>query len=535
MPTSTLLRGAVLGLGLVLLAIEVLLPSRRAARAAEAGLAALSVLNAAFLVFLCLDHMRFPLFLELMEGTIFQHFQRAAAFQPIYTSPAPGFVPLAYNPLYYVVAVPFSWIFGASLGTLRLVASLAAVGSGAVLFWVARRKTGSAWWGLVAAGLFAAAYRVMDASLDNAHSDSCFLLAALLGSLVIDRSRSRAGELSGVALLAASFWFKQHGALFLIGGLAFLTARNGPRRSLPHWLLGAILGPGAYLLAGPTLFGPFFHYFTWQVPRNWTEVNVETFRRYGKFIYRSYPVLAWAGCCLVLWNALWQRKRVDIWQVQLVFATLSGLMGAFDPGSSDNVFIAMGTWFVLVGVLGLETAAGLSAAIRRYRLHLVALFTAFAALTYDPREVMVSPRARESYQDLIGLLRGLDGPVYAPWLGQLPTDYQLRPAVHWVALDDLLRGPGRDTRDQPLTRRLVAPALDPGGPAYLLTHQPLEDRPEIAFLSERYVLQQDMGERFKALRLLPKRWDHGWPRYLYRFKQGGAAPRPPEPPARSRE
>ena len=527
MPLSTLLRGAVLGLGLLLLAVEVLQPSRRAARAAEAGLAGLAMLNVAFLAFLCADHIRFPLFLELMEGTIWQHFQRAATLQPIYVAPAPGFVPLAYNPLYYVVAIPFSWIFGAGLFTLRLVACLATLGSLLVLYLVARDKTGSAWWGLSAAGLFAAAYRVMDASLDNAHSDSCFLLAALLGCLVIDRSRTRAGELSGIALLAASFWFKQHGALFLIGGLVFLSVRNGVRRCLPHWLLAALLGPAAYLLGGPVAFGPFFHYFTWSVPRGWTEVNVETFRRYFKFVYKSYPVLAWAGASLVLWNALRQRSRLDIWQVLLAFAALSGLMGAFDPGSSDNVFIAMGTWFVLVGVLGLEAAARQSGAVRRYRLHLVALFAAFATLAYDPREVVVSPHARESYADLMGLLRGLDGPVYAPWLGQLPADYELRPAAHWVALEDLIRGPGKDTRNNPLTRGLVKPALNPAGPAYLLTHQPIEDRPELAFLGEHYVLQQDLGERFKPLRLLPKRWDHGWPRYLYRFRveQGGAAPR----------
>src|SRR4029453_408064 len=156
MPIPTLLRAAVQGLGALRLAVEVLQPSRRAGRTAEAGLAALSLLNIAFLVFLFADHLRFPLFLELMEGTIWQHLQRAAALQPIYVDPAPGFVPLVYNPLYYVVAVPFSWIFGANLFTLRLVASLAALGCALVLYRVVRGRTGSAWWGLSAGGGFAA-------------------------------------------------------------------------------------------------------------------------------------------------------------------------------------------------------------------------------------------------------------------------------------------------------------------------------------------------------------------------------------------
>jgi hypothetical protein len=31
-----------------------------------------------------------------------------------------------------------------------------------------------------------------------------------------------------------------------------------------------------------------------------------------------------------------------------------------------------------------------------------------------------------------------------------------------------------------------------------------------------YVLACDLGDRFAPLRVLPKRYDHGWPRYRYR-------------------
>ena len=38
----------------------------------------------------------------------------------------------------------------------------------------------------------------------------------------------------------------------------------------------------------------------------------------------------------------------------------------------------------------------------------------------------------------------------------------------------------------------------------------------LAFLTDDYVLACDLGDRFAPLRVLPKRYDHGWPRYRYR-------------------
>jgi hypothetical protein len=78
--------------------------SRRKPGAKNIAAWALSVifaLNISFILFLWVNHAGFPLNLELMEGTTWQEFQRAASFQTIYSAPAPGYVPMAYNPLYF--------------------------------------------------------------------------------------------------------------------------------------------------------------------------------------------------------------------------------------------------------------------------------------------------------------------------------------------------------------------------------------------------------------------------------------------------
>jgi hypothetical protein len=83
-------------------------------RLASRALAVWAGLNIAFISFLLVDHAGFPLNLDLMEGAVLQHLQRVTAGLPIYPDPTPAYTPLAYNPLFYVVTVPFTWILGSS-------------------------------------------------------------------------------------------------------------------------------------------------------------------------------------------------------------------------------------------------------------------------------------------------------------------------------------------------------------------------------------------------------------------------------------
>ena len=515
-----LLQVAVALLGPVLMALEATVLDHRFGRGrlSRIALGFVAAANIGFLAFVFFNHAPFPLHLDLLEGTILQHVQRAASLQPIYPSPSSDYVPLAYNPLYYYLTVPFTWIFGERLFTLRLVAILGAIGSAAAVFVVVRQKTRSSWWGLMALGLFAAAYRAMDTYLDNGHSDSWFLCVALWGTFFLDH-RSRLANLGGILLLVSSFWFKQHGAVFAVGGLVYLTCREGLWKSLPYWLVALATGPISYLFLGPSLFGSRFHYFTWEVPSHWSALNFATVTRYVGIILRFYPLLALASGLWAL-TAIWREgRRVSIWPVQLLFAAATGLMGALDEGSANNVFIAMGTWLILVGTCGLHDLAERKSAIDRWHLAHLALLLSFTLLLYDPRSVLVSPQAQASYGDFMSYLKSLPGTVYAPWIGQLENGYTFYPAAHWAAMEDMVRGPGRSTRNRPEVRRLLAPCLEPAGPAFLLINWPLDENFVYGFLNESYTLQADLGDRFKPLSaLLAKRYFHGWPRYLYRYQ-----------------
>lgn len=470
-----------------------------------------------FMAYLWVNHIDFPLNLEAMELTVVQHFQRAVAGQPIYVEPSPGFVPLAYAPFYYYFSIPFAWLFGANLFTLRLVAILGMLGAEIVIFLAVKKETQSAWWGMIAVGLFAAAYRVMDTYLDNAHSDSWLLFCALLGCYLISLNKSRSVNLLGVLALIASFWFKQHGALFAMGGVLYLTWRDGLKNSLPYWVTAGALGPALYLLAPTLFFGSLFHYYTLTVPSSWSHLNVDAVARYVVFIVTNYPALAGIGVSASVMYVFKQKNKASIWYFTLPFALLSGFMGALDPGSNNNVFIPMGVWFILTGVIGMAMFLGEFPTARKWSLHLAALGLSFALFFYNPTSVIVSSHADEAYQDFVGYLNSLDGPVYAPWVGQLQEGYTFEPAVHWVPMEDLIRGPGAEDEDVRIVQGLLDPVIRPEGTAYILTNYPLENDPLLFFLTDDYRLVTDLGDRFAALSTLPKRYNLEYPRYLYQY------------------
>jgi hypothetical protein len=302
--------------------------------------------------------------------------------------------------------------------------------------------------------------------------------------------------------------------------------RAGALHALPYWLVAALIGPLLYVTVGPLLYGPRYHEFTWEVPRHWTELTVGAVGRYLRHLLRFYAVLITAAGLCGLWTLVKAPHRLSLWTVQAAAALVAGFLGVLDPGSADNIFIPLSVWLIIAGVLALEAAARRFPRAGRLALPVIGLYAAFAVLVYDPGRYTVSPDASAQYTDLIALIESLDGPVYAPWQAYLGAEVDVYPRIHWVALDDMTRGPGRDQTDTPVVRALLDPVTAPDGPAYILANAPLAIFPYFAYLEDYYVLDTDFGERFAALTTIPRRYAHEYPRYLWRYDPAAAAADP---------
>lgn len=472
------------------------------------------------LVALVANHVTFPFNIDVMESVVLQHARRAMHGQAIYPVPTPQFVPLAYNALLYIVAVPFLRIFGETLPTLRIVSIIGLVGSGLAIYVMVREATRSAWWGVIAVGLFCAAYPAMDAYLDSAHSDAWLLCCALWGSYLVGRE-ARSTRIGGILVLVAAFWFKQHGAVFAGTALLFLTWREGVRRSLVYWACAAVFGGALYILAPGPLFGPEFHYFTWKVPGGWSELSGRTFYRVALYVAAYYPVIALAALAGVFQSL--RERKFGILDAQLGAAFVTALMGSLDPGSSYNVLVPMGAFCILRGSIALGQFSTRVTPRFGLRPALVGALLAFATLIRDPRPYWLPTSvARAEYADLQRTVRALPGSVYAPGIGQFVSGPTLYPAAHWIAVEDIMRGPRRTAADSALARQLIDPARHPAGVAFLITNRPIATiSAPVSELAPSYTLVQDFGNRFAALEPLPRPFDTGFPRFLYRSTSDG--------------
>jgi hypothetical protein len=483
---------------------------------------------------LVVNHIRFPFQLDLMEGVTMQHARRAMHGQSIYPLPTPEFVPLAYNVLFYLIAAPFLRFFGDSMATLRTVSVLGMIASAVAVFVMVRTFTRSNWWGIIALGLFSAAYPAMDAYLDTAHSDAWLLCCALWGMHLVGRD-ARAARIAGVFVLVAAFWFKQHGIVFLGAALVFLTWREGARGALVYWALAIGLGPLLYVVAPGSLLGPDFHYFTWQVPSGWSQFRVRAIpgillhsfaQRVALYLLINFPVLA-AAALVGAFRAI-RGCKIGILEFQLGAAFLTAFMGSMDAGSSDNVFIPMAVFCIVCGTIQLARWSELTPARRGVRPWRIATLLAFATLVRDPAPYWKPSAVRKSYAELKATISELPGTVYAPGIGEFDDGPRLYPAAHWVALDDMMRGSGRTSADTALARSMLEPLRHPENTAFVLTNEPLATLSHpVGELAATYSLVKDYGDRFALLSGLPRRYDHGWPRYLYRFTGTGAPTRVP--------
>jgi len=102
-------------------------------------------------------------------------------------------------------------------------------------------------------------------------------------------------------------------------------------------------------------------------------------------------------------------------------------------------------------------------------------------------------------------------------------------------MTDLYRDPSWDLNNHPTTRQLLAPVINPQGRAYILMYGRLEQDPALSFLTEQYVLDTDLGDRFAPLKNLPKTLNVPWPRYLYRYAPEEAAAQTSDSPVQTSE
>jgi len=393
------------------------------ADAATKAVAVVGLASVAAYLAVVLQRIGYPYELTYFEGSTVEVAGRVAAGQPLYGPPTTEYTPWPYPPLYFWLSGALAKVTGVDLTTMRVVSVAASIAVLVLLALIVRRAGGSTVAGIVAAGLYAATYRVSGAFADTARVDSLFLALLLAAVFVGMRARTWRGGMWLGAVLLLAFLTKQNALLVAAPMLLWLLVR---RRSVG---VGATATLGVGVVAS-TLVG-----------------NLLTDGWYARYVVEQLPTQSWS--LRWLW-AFWYEDLLVPFAVSAVVVVVAFVVRRVrvrsDPGSraawpEDYAYLAAGavgmlaaSWVArlheggyanvsmpaqaaVAGALGLLLAAWLrSGSVTATVAWVVAGLLAVQVVTMSLAhlDVVPSQQDRDAGDRFIATLRQLPGSVLVP-------------------------------------------------------------------------------------------------------------------------
>jgi hypothetical protein len=425
-------------------------------RGANLLLATLATSLLLLLAYTTASRITFPYELEWLEGWTVDSMRRVLEGKPLFVEPSLEWVPYIYTPLYTYLSAVLAKIIGIGFLAPRLISLASAAGCLALTFSLVRRETGNAYASLAAAGLLAGTYPQGGSWFDVARVDTLFLLFLLAAFRVMRAAPSTRRSAAAGVLVALAYLTKQTALLPLVGlGLYGLFELRGWNRLVLPAVAGAIIG-GSTLLFNFMTDG-WYYFYTVTVPR------LHGFGREEKLVGYWTEDLGWTVVPAALVGAAYllvQLREVPRGRpARFVFyATLTvSMVGAawisrLHGGGWWNVLQPAHAMLALLFGLAL---GDLTSSAHRARAAAAAVYllatVQLGLLFYNPASHIPTERDVADGDAFVQALREIDGEVYTPMHGYLPTLAGKQVFSHDGYLLTILR-----TGHGPVVEKLVA-------------------------------------------------------------------------------
>jgi len=432
---------------------------------AAVWLASLSSILAFFI--LASRRVFYPLELDYIEGVMMDHVVRLAQGRPIYVAPSLDFITLAYMPGFATLSSLLARAFGPAFWEPRLV-SLVAMSINAALvariLWLETRDRTVA---IAGAGLLISAFGVTGGHYDVGRPDSLMLCLALSGLFVLRFTRRLPGALLSAFLLTLAFFTKQHAAWFVVAALFHLALSD--RLRLWVFFATALVGCVGGYFALRAWLGPWFSFFTWEIPSHWSQLDKVRILNYvGHGLFGTLGVLTIASILsLALPDRPWEGPR-GVWWWAALGAVCTGFMATLDPDAFRHVINPTVVMFSVLGPLTLWMVSGHiaswpdgsegSRAVRSSVLYAL-LLVQFLPMAYSLHEQRPHPRGDDAHTVLMERIKAWPGPVLMLYHGFYAWQAGKGTALHQITLDDIARARGNWLlrKDPAFLDRLFAP------------------------------------------------------------------------------
>ncbi len=404
--------------------------------------------------------MNFPFDLEWVEGAMVDQVRRVLAGRPMYTGPSLDHVPFPYTPLYIYLGALFSKILGIGYLPLRLINVLSTAGCLLVLFLFVRRETGKRSYGLLAAGLFAATYRLNAYWFDLARVDMLFL-ALIAVSAYLVRFGKGARALFAAGILAVLAFFSKQTALGPILALALYVFLF--RRALAWWFVGTVLGGiGIGLVILDAATGGWFLFYTFTVPGN-HGVIWSRFRTFwiNDLLHPISPMLIASLFYLLACRRI--RLPEVFWFAFLFCGSLfsAAFLSRMKVGGACNVLIPLHFGLALLSGLAFGCLSErendkendrFPAALRPFFLFLILL--QFVLGLYDPARFLPPERAVRDGKAALKTLSKIPGNVWVMRYNNLSSRLGKGSGVHVSIVKDIVKV---ENDDHPFRKKFLDP------------------------------------------------------------------------------
>jgi hypothetical protein len=324
---------------------------------------------------------------------------------------------------------------------LRLVSIVATIGSLFLIYRIVYAMTASRYWGLVAAGLFAASFRIGGAWFDIARVDMLSIVFFLGGTYALVRKGGLQTMLAGV-LFALAFYTKQTVLIPVLAIVAYLFLCRSWRSGLQFGLTFAALSVAIVLVENFLSHG-WYSYYVFHLPSlhrlppwGWLALIAEAAHLLG---------LMAAALVLGLLPFLMQPRRelrTDTGLLTLIVAAtiVVSAAGNAQPGGYENAYLpALATIPILAGLGGswLESHPGPKNRALILTILYALLGIQFAGLLYSvPAQIPTNDDAQAGEQ-LVASIAATPGEVLVPFHGYLALMAGKDPSAHQVTLWEL--------------------------------------------------------------------------------------------------
>lgn len=431
---------------------------------------------------LALVRVRYPFELEWMEGGSVEHVRRLLGGHQIYVSPSLDFIPYPYPPFYYYVSAVAAHLFGLTFESLRLVSLIASLISFLTIFLFVKRETCSAYAASLAAGLFAATFRVGGAWFDIARVDSLSLMLVLAGLYVVRFQRAYTPLACAGLLFSLAILTKQTALIMTAPVVCWLALRDRKRALVVAGVIGAVAGGSTLVLQ--QVSGGWYTYYVFDLPGHFTAKIV----RSNIWSFWSDDLLSHLGIACGLAVAAIagvfaaSRSRGVFYVLLASGMVVAAWLPRIQSAGYDNALMPAHAGIAIlfgVGVHQVMTYARrwspddqLVVGVAVYSLCMLQ----FGALFYSPRKLIPTSRDVKAGTALVATLEQIQGRLFMPYHSgcYVPELRERCGSAQQMAIQDILRFGGEDARTALeadyrralAERRYAAIVMDGGGSFY---------------------------------------------------------------------